>query len=237
MQSRRKLNVEVSDEFLLVLQEATEYMGLSAKDVTSHIVRALDCSKSGNFEQAGRILMGIVPNRNSIKLFNADEFSTLTRSNVLGYHAGEPKKMRENKQGLLIAGISLDETDSKTLLMSTFANFRLAKKTIKTKDIVVIYKSTNPVVIYEDVVWGSYQTEDLKTPSVTKYYIKSSKVTLLPLNKTMDFRVGGLLNGTLVPNVTRVRDCDTSDPVLSYLATHNRQKQAVQQPLDLMDMR
>ncbi|HCJ53369.1 MULTISPECIES: hypothetical protein [Glutamicibacter] len=234
----KKINVSVDGEFAGWLASAAS-RGISAADATAKVAQAVTAACAFDDALAGRILRGIIPTEGSA--FRGEEFEELTSELPVAIHIGAPRSVENCPFGRAEVGLDAGERDPEILLERTFAEWRISRKTKRHRDLVVIYKNTEPVACYRNFVWSESPDERLDgvpgRQNKGRHYLASGDVTFFELGTTYRFSTevkGRFIRAQLTDG--EGANMDMSDEVLAYLASHTRQRKAVQQPLDLLDM-
>lgn len=237
MDSMKKLNVTVTARFASFLNEAAEH-GKPASEVTEILAEALTAAREYRDEDAGELLRSIL--QESEVPFKAEEFLKLAQEPALAIHIGSPKTVSNCPFGRTHIGLDAGEVRTDVLAERTFAEWRVALKTVKTRQTVIIYKATLPVAIYRDVTWGRSPDEMPNKQSgrenMGRHFIASGEVTFFGPGKTFTIDTRPNSGGLIRPHLTNERPMDTNDAVLAYVGSHSRERKAVQQPLDLLDI-
>lgn len=237
MNARKKLNVEVSALFAGILSDAAE-RGRPAAEVTEVIAEAWIAAKDNRDEAAGSLLRSILGDPNS--LFKAEDFLRLAQEPAVGVHVGDPRAVTHCPFDRSSVGLEVGEMRPHILVERTFAEWRVGPKTVRNRHIVIIYKASQPVAIYRDVTWG--RSPDVlpdKQPgrhNKGRHFIASAEVTFFGPGKTFKFEAHTDERGFIRPHLSDERLLDLMDPVLSYVGSHPRERKAVQQPLDMLDI-
>lgn len=236
MHTRKKINVEVSAGFADILSEAAS-RGMPAVEVTEMFAEAWTMAKGNDDAAAGTLLRRVLSENGSV--FKGEDFIACAKEPAVGVHVGDPRTVTNCPFGRDYVGIDAGELRPDVLVERTFAEWRVGPKTVRSRHIVIIYKASQPMAIYRDVTWGRSpdQLPDGQPGRQNKgrHYVASAEVTFFGPGKTYAFEAHADERGFIRPHLSNERPLDQTDPVLSYVLSHRRERRAVQQPLDLLD--
>lgn len=236
--STKKLNLTVDGDFSLLLNEGVS-LGRSALEVTKGLSVGWRQAMRGEDAAAAKTLRDLLAEPTGAP-FEAEEYMRVAKSPALAIHMGVTRPVDHCPFRRDFVGIDTDEMDPFTIVERTFAEWRLSLKTRRDRRDVINYKVSRPVAMYRNVTWAASPDE---LPNGVpgrhnkgRHFVEDAQVTLFGPGLTYTVRTTKDEEGFIRPEILDRRPWDQFDPVLAYVASHQRQRPTVQMPVDLLGM-
>lgn len=234
----KKLHLRTGERFYSRYTDAIDN-GRTSQEVTDALADAWHLAEGGNDKEAGDVLRGLlVPPAG--EPFDAADYLRAAKAPAVAVHVGVTRPVDHCPFGRDVVGIDASVEKPEEIVERTFAEWRLSAKTLRDRHTVIIYSAGEPIAMYRNVTWGRSPDElpngEPGRHNKGRHYVADAQVTLFGPGLTFTMTTGPDADGFIRPEIVDGRPWDQYDPVLAYVASHQRQRPTVQQPVDLLGM-